>query len=161
MRGCQQGALALGSECSRHGHQHAPVSSPLIRTRIPPRPPVPPAFPSKSPAATQEVQAHFACCLHARCPSSSSSSITLDLDTACLHPCCSIRSRLVSRLWRDGGLGAAACHAGDGHTGTVAPALAEAGLSVMLVPAARGTGATFIYHYQAGKKRWRERGAET
>lgn len=31
--------------------------------------------------------------------------------------------------------------------------LAEAGLSVRLVPAARGTGATFIYYYQAGKEK--------
>lgn len=39
-----------------------------------------------------------------------------------------------------------------GHMGTAAPALAEAGLGVMLVPTAAGAGATFIYRYQAGKE---------
>lgn len=43
--------------------------------------------------------------------------------------------------------------AGPGHIRTAAPALAEAGLSVRLIPAAPGTGATFIYYYQAGKER--------
>lgn len=36
---------------------------------------------------------------------------------------------------------------------TAAPARAEAGLSMMLVPAAGGMGVTFIYDYQAGKER--------
>lgn len=79
------------------------------------------------------------------------------------HPCCNTGSHLVPGLWRDGGLGARhrLVAAGTGHVGTAAPAPAEAGLSVMLDPAAGGTGATFIYYYQAGKEERGERGAET
>lgn len=47
--------------------------------------------------------------------------------------------------------------AGTGHIRTAAPVLAEPALSVRLVPVARGTGATFIYYYQAGKQRGGER----
>lgn len=79
------------------------------------------------------------------------------------HPCCSTRSWLVPGLWQDGGLSTRhwLVAAGMGHVGTVAPAPAEAGLSMMLVPAARGTGATFIYYYQAGKEGKGEGAAET
>lgn len=41
---------------------------------------------------------------------------------------------------------------GTRHIRTVSPTLAESELSMMLVPAAGGTGATFIYYYQAEKE---------
>lgn len=70
------------------------------------------------------------------------------------HPCCSTGTQLVPGLWRDGGPSARhrLVTAGMGHVRTAAPGPAEAGLSMMLVPAAGGTGATFIYYYQAGKE---------
>lgn len=75
------------------------------------------------------------------------------------YPCSSAGSQLVPGLWRGDGLSARhqPVVTGTGHVRTAAPAPAEAGLSVMLVPAARGTGATFIYYYQAGKEKAGER----